>query len=142
MTNTYFKLDDWVKIKNHQKQKFQFSWKGPYIVHGYGYFPTYWLRGPNGKFLKSLVNQANMAPWTARIEDNEEFFYWFNKEEDYRVDNEEEYSDQDGSEAFLEEENDIASLDCLGLELEDCVGTKLVDGLGQRQGYLFVPWIQ
>jgi hypothetical protein len=106
-TNTkdfYFQLDDWVKIKNHGKLKFQFSWKGPFIVHGYGYYPTYWLRKPNGEFLKSVINQANMAPWTARISDNEDFFYGFAEDRNYT------------SGAFPEEENDVASSDDLDSE--------------------------
>jgi hypothetical protein len=78
----YFKQDDWVKIKNFQKKKFHFSWKGPYIVHGYGYYPTYWLRNPNGEFLNKVVNQANMAPWAARVGDDEDFFYGFEQGSD------------------------------------------------------------
>ena len=76
-TNVKEKLDDWVKLKNYQKKKFEFSWIGPFIVHGYGYFPTYWLTKPNGELLKSLVNQANLAPWTARVVENEDYFYGF-----------------------------------------------------------------
>jgi hypothetical protein len=78
----YFKQDDWVKIKNFQKKKFHFSWKGSYIVHGYGYYPTYWLRNPIGEFLNKVVNQANMAPWTARVGDDEDFFYGFEQGSD------------------------------------------------------------
>jgi len=103
----YFKQDDWVKIKNFRKKKFQFSWKGPYIVHGYGYFPTYWLRNTRGEFLKSVVNQANMAPWTARVQENEDFFYGFHQSDD----------DEDYSDAFPEEEDDDGSISLSGLAL-------------------------
>ena len=113
----YFKLDDWVKIKNHQKLKFQYSWKGPYIVHGFGYFPTYWLSYPNGKFVKSLLNQSNMAPWTARLEETEDFFYGFEENEssdspEQDLDAlEEEFADS----AFLGGGNDVAVLNSSGL---------------------------
>jgi hypothetical protein len=103
----YFKIDDWVKIKNYQKLKFQFTWKGPYVVHGYGHFPTYWLRDMKGEFIKSVVNQANMAPWTARVEDHEDFFYGFNSEDMEGV--EEVESDV--------EENDDGSMGVSGLDL-------------------------
>ena len=73
----YFELDDWAKIKDYHKTKFQFHWKGPYIVHGFGYFLTYWLRTPKGDIIKNLVNQSNMAPWTARLANNEDFFFGF-----------------------------------------------------------------
>jgi hypothetical protein len=91
----YFKPDDWVKLKNFGKTKFQFTWKGPYIVHSYGYFPTYWLRTPNGEILANLVNQSNLAPWTTRLENNEDYFFGFERAEEI------EYADP-----FLEGEND------------------------------------
>lgn len=108
----YFKRDDWVKIKNYQKKKFQFTWKGPYIVHGYGYFPTYWLRDPNGEFLKNVVNQANMAPWTSRVVDNEDYWYGFAQED---VDQDSD-SQEDGSRAFPEEGDDVDGMDGYGSE--------------------------
>jgi hypothetical protein len=73
----YFDLDDWVKIKDYHKTKFQFHWKGPYNIHGFRYFPTYWLRETKGEVLKTLINQANLAPWTARLAENEDFFHGF-----------------------------------------------------------------
>lgn len=121
-TNTkefFFKLDDWVKIKNYQKKKFEFSWIGPFIVHGYGYFPTYWLRNPNGELLKSLVNQANMAPWTARLVENEDYFYGTQEEsraEDL-IDYEFTLSERAVSNAFPEEEDDVSNLNNLGYGL-------------------------
>jgi hypothetical protein len=124
----YFKLDDWVKIKNHQKLKFQYSWKGPYIVHGFGYSPTYWLRDPNGKFLKSLVNQSNMAPWTARLEEKEDFFYGFeeNESSEQDLDTLEEFADS----AFPGGGNDVAVLNSSGL------GQEGSSSFSTSQGYL------
>jgi hypothetical protein len=96
----YFQMDDWVKIKNFRKKKFEFTWKGPFIVHSFGYFPTYWLKTPNGEILKNLVNQANMAPWTAAVEENEDYFYGFMSEED------DVEGEDDVAEPFQEGEND------------------------------------
>ena len=93
-------MDDWVKIKNFGKKKFEFTWKGPFIVHSFGYFPTYWLKTPNGEILKNLVNQANMAPWTAAVEENEDYFYGFMSEED------DVEGEDDVAEPFQEGEND------------------------------------
>ena len=33
----YFEINDWVKMKNFGKKKFQFSWKGPFVIVGFGY---------------------------------------------------------------------------------------------------------
>ena len=100
MEDFYFKLDDWVKLKNFRKEKFQFTWKGPFIIHGYGYYPTYWLRTPDGQILKNLVNQTNLAPWTVRLDDNEDYFLGFQPDEDLG--------------AFPGEEDDVSGMDGCG----------------------------
>jgi transposase InsO family protein len=53
----YFEINDWVKMKNFGKKKFQFSWKGPFVIVGFGYPGTYWLQKPNGERLPALINQ-------------------------------------------------------------------------------------
>ena len=92
--------------ENYQKSKFQFSWKGTFIIHGFGYYPTYWLRDPNGNIQKSLVNQINLAPWTARLEENESYFF---EPSDQDLDPlEGEYRDDDDDRTFPEGGDDVA----------------------------------
>ena len=71
----YFSIGDMVKMKHHSKEKFEFSWKGPYQVVQLGHPGTYWLMTPRGNWLDSTVNQNNLAPFTATLNDNEDFFY-------------------------------------------------------------------
>jgi hypothetical protein len=71
----YFKINDWVKLKHHSGNKFEFSWKGPYFVVDVGFPGTYWLMDPNGRRLDSVVNQCDLAPWRVDIQDNQTFFY-------------------------------------------------------------------
>jgi hypothetical protein len=97
----YFKVDDWVKMKDFTKTKFKFTWKGPYIIQGFGYFPTYWLRKPNGEMVKNLVSQNNLAPWISRLQDNEEYFANIDAELNEDING----SDQ----AFSEEEDNVGS---------------------------------
>ena len=73
---SHYDLNDWVKIKNFGKTKFEFNWKGPYYVVGYGIAPcTYYLMDSNGKRLDSTVTQDNMAPWLVPLGDNQNYFY-------------------------------------------------------------------
>jgi hypothetical protein len=71
----YFKINDWVKLKKHNANKFEFSWKGPYYVVDVGFPGTYWLMDPNGRRLDSVVNQVDLAPWRADVQDNQTFFH-------------------------------------------------------------------
>jgi len=71
----YFKINDWVKMKNHNPNKFEFEWKGPYFVVDVGFPGTYWLMDPNGRRLDTTVNQSDLAPWRSSIQDNEPFFH-------------------------------------------------------------------
>ena len=96
----YFKIGDMVKMKEKQKKKFGFSWKGPYFVVEYGFFPTYWLMKPDGQRLDNVVNQMLLAPWTARLEDNESYF---GEDESQRREEE----DNVGSEADFHYDTDL-----------------------------------
>ena len=70
----YFKIGDMVKLKNHGKWKFEFSWKGPYIIQNVGHPGTYWLIDPTGRRLDSTVNESHLAPWLHPTVDNVEFW--------------------------------------------------------------------
>ena len=71
-----YDINDMVKIKNLGKTKFEFNWKGPYHVVGYGIAPcTYYLMDPNGKRLDNAVAQDNIAPWLAPLGFNQEYSY-------------------------------------------------------------------
>jgi transposase InsO family protein len=71
----HFKVGDWVKLKHHSAEKFEFRWKGPYHVVDLGFPGTYWLMTPDGLRLDSTVNQSDLAPWLAPVDDNEDYFY-------------------------------------------------------------------
>lgn len=71
----YFKPGDWVKMKNHNYSKFEYDWKGPYMIDQIGFPGTYWIKKPNGERLESTVNQSELAPWLSRTQPNRSFFY-------------------------------------------------------------------
>ena len=71
----YFKIGEWVKMKNHQKNKLDFDWKGPYMIAEIGFPGTYWIMAPNGTRWPNVVNQVELAPWLANIKANQSFFY-------------------------------------------------------------------
>ncbi len=71
----FFKVGDWVKMKDHQSQKFEFEWKGPFVVVDVGFPGTYWLMRPDGKRFDSTVSQMELAPWLSSVRDNESYFY-------------------------------------------------------------------
>jgi hypothetical protein len=71
----YFEEGDMVKLKHHDKKKFEFKWKGPYHIVRLGHPGTYWIMSPRGDVLDSPVNQRDLAPWLAVTEDNEDYFY-------------------------------------------------------------------
>jgi hypothetical protein len=73
-TTHHFEIGDWVKLKNFDKGKFEFRWKGPYSIVELGHPRTYWLMAPDGRRLDSTVNESYLAPWTASVSDNEDFF--------------------------------------------------------------------
>jgi hypothetical protein len=74
----YFKPGDWVKMKNHDKKKLEFDWKGPYFIDQIGYPGTYWVRKMNGERLPNTVNQRELAPWLAVLNQNEDYAYYGN----------------------------------------------------------------
>ena len=71
----YFKINDWVKLKNHGSKKMEFNWKGPYTVVDIGFPGTYWLMDPRGRRLDSTVNEKDLAPWLTPVADNVDYFY-------------------------------------------------------------------
>jgi transposase InsO family protein len=71
----YFSVGDMVKMKHHDKRKFEYSWRGPYHVIALGHPGTYQLMDPSGRQLDTPINQRDLAPWLAATIDNEDFFY-------------------------------------------------------------------
>lgn len=71
----FFEEGDMVKMKHHDKKKFEFQWKGPYHIVRLGHPGTYWVMSPRGEVLDSSVNQRDLAPWLAATEDNKDYFY-------------------------------------------------------------------
>ncbi len=61
----YFEIGEMVKMKVGNANKFEFSWKGPFIVVGHGPYPTYRLMRPDGMVLDALINQSNMGKWVS-----------------------------------------------------------------------------
>jgi hypothetical protein len=119
----YFEIGDWVKRKNRNKSKFNFSWNGPFVVVGFGPFPTYWLMKPDGQRFNTVVNQVDLAPWTARVNENESYFTDEQEIQEAELINNEDFG------AFPEEGDDVEVNDALGLNSGVCSGL--------RQGYLF-----
>jgi hypothetical protein len=74
--SSYYKINDWVKLKNLGKTKFEFVWKGPYVIVGLGITPdTYYLMDMQGRRLDGSVAQDNLAPWTAPLTSNQDYSY-------------------------------------------------------------------
>lgn len=71
----YFKIGDWVKMKNHQKNKLDYDWKGPYMIAEIGFPGTYWIMAPDGTRWPNVVNQVELAPWLATTKANQSYFY-------------------------------------------------------------------
>jgi len=71
----YFEVGDLVKMKHFGQIKFEFQWKGPYMVRELGFPGTYWLIRPDGEMLDSTVNQIHLAPWLSETQDNISYFY-------------------------------------------------------------------
>ena len=71
----YFEEGDMVKMKHHDKLKFEFKWKGPYHVVKLAHPGTYWLMTPRGDWLQSTINQRDLAPWRSATIDNQDYFF-------------------------------------------------------------------
>lgn len=71
----YFEVNDKVKMKNHDRLKLEFTWKGPYIVRKIGHAGTYYLSDLSGTPLPTPINEDELAPWKTRLGPNELFFY-------------------------------------------------------------------
>jgi transposase InsO family protein len=71
-----YDLNDMVKLKNYGKTKFEFSWKGPYVVVGFGIIPgTYHLMDMRGCRLDYAIAQDNLAPWLSPLGSNADYRY-------------------------------------------------------------------
>jgi hypothetical protein len=71
----YFQEGDMVKLKHHDRKKFEFKWKGPYHIVRLGHPGTYHIMSPRGDILDSPINQRDLAPWLATTQDNQDYFY-------------------------------------------------------------------
>jgi transposase InsO family protein len=63
---------DVVKMKHHDKQKFQFCWTGPYYIVDKGLSDTYYIQKPMGARIDNAVNPDYLAPFSATVI---EFYY-------------------------------------------------------------------
>jgi hypothetical protein len=69
-----FKINDWVKLKNHQSNKFEYEWKGPYWICDVGFPGTYYLQDFSGRTLPNTYNEKELAHWR-RSTDGDAFYY-------------------------------------------------------------------
>jgi len=60
--NTY-QINDWVKVKNPIAGKFEYQWKGPFYIKGYGPSGTYYLMDAQGRSYDTPFNHELLAPW-------------------------------------------------------------------------------
>jgi hypothetical protein len=67
-----FQVGDSVKMKHHDKLKFQFKWTGPYVVVDKGPNDTYYLMKPNGQRIDNTVNHDHLAHYSTT---DPEFYY-------------------------------------------------------------------
>ena len=58
-----YDVGHYVKMRRHQRSKFEPYWSGPYVIAELGFPGTYWLIKANGQRLDNLVNEAQLAPW-------------------------------------------------------------------------------
>jgi transposase InsO family protein len=63
-----YDVGHYVKLRRHQRSKFDSFWTGPYVVTELGFPGTYWLIKANGQRLDSLVNEDQLAPWISQDE--------------------------------------------------------------------------
>lgn len=69
-----FKINDWVKLKNHQSNKFEYEWKGPYWICDVGFPGTYYLQDFSGRTLPNTYNEKELAHWR-RSTEGDAFYY-------------------------------------------------------------------
>jgi transposase InsO family protein len=69
-----FKINDWVKLKNHQSNKFEYEWKGPYWICDVGFPGTYYLQDFSGRTLTNTYNEKELAHWR-RSPEGDAFYY-------------------------------------------------------------------
>ncbi|KAH6586842.1 hypothetical protein BASA50_000206 [Batrachochytrium salamandrivorans] len=98
----YYKKGDWVKLKHHSKNKFEFDWKGPYFIADIGHPGTYWLMEPSGRRFDATINESDLAPWIQSNHSNLKFSDGTHRTE--FIDNEQKDSDF-GQEDFIEQEH-------------------------------------
>ena len=108
--NFRYQVNDWVKRRNFQKQKFQNSWSGPYYVVEQAFPGTYKLMKPDGSMVPNLVNESHLLPWNSREDEDE--IYRFQElqneveDDDGAVDSNQDFQDyarQEGHNDELEE---------------------------------------
>jgi hypothetical protein len=64
-----FKIGDWVKYRHHDKQKFEYRWKGPYVIADVGFPGTYWIMSPDGRRFDATVPETDLRPWLSSTTD-------------------------------------------------------------------------
>jgi hypothetical protein len=102
----YYKINDWVKVKNMARSKFEFKWIGPFHIQRLGNHPrTYYLMDFKGKSMPHPVSEKNIAPWLADVRDNMDYAYYGRVEpethqrlETYVQDSDQEFTAQEDQE--------------------------------------------
>ena len=71
ITEDYYAVGSFVKMKTPNRGKFQSLWTGPYIIDRWGPNHSYYLKTANGSELKNPINQVHLAPWVSLKEMND-----------------------------------------------------------------------
>lgn len=71
VSEDYYAVGSYVKMKNPNRRKFESLWTGPYIIDRLGPNHSYYLITANGSELKNPVNQVHLSPWKSTKELNE-----------------------------------------------------------------------
>jgi hypothetical protein len=73
----HYQVNDWVKLKNMERNKFEFRWIGPYHIQRLGNHPrSYYVQDGRGQIRPHPVAETNLAPWLADLQDNEEYSFY------------------------------------------------------------------
>jgi hypothetical protein len=67
-----FHVGDIVKLKHHDRLKFQFTWTGPYYIVDKGPNDSYYLMKPNGQRIDNTVSHDHLAPFSVK---DPEYYY-------------------------------------------------------------------
>lgn len=58
-----FEIGDWVKVKIHNRTKWDRRWAGPFMIVKLSFPHTYYLMTFRGDWLNTPINEERLAPW-------------------------------------------------------------------------------